>query len=161
MEIYLMQHGPCLPESVDPERPLSPMGRETVHKTARAMNTLSIRPEIILTSPKLRAFQTADILAQALGFPERAVGRTDALKAMTPARDTLAFLEQYRDRSVVLLVGHQPSIGAVAGALIGTRTSDTVEVSNAGLIRVDAPSPLPGGGKLVWSMPAAHLARMI
>jgi phosphohistidine phosphatase len=67
MRLYLVQHGDAVPEQDDPQRPLSAMGRRQVDAIARWLASAGVRPERTIHSGKLRAQQTAELLATALG----------------------------------------------------------------------------------------------
>jgi len=73
-----MQHGEAELEEVDPARPLTPLGREEVARVARVARKMGVRVELILHSGKLRALETAEILARELG-PEIEVRQADGL----------------------------------------------------------------------------------
>src|SRR5437879_828185 len=66
MDLYLMQHGEARPEQEDPSRSLTERGRSEVERVARAAARLGLRIPLIRHSGKLRAQQTAEILAQSL-----------------------------------------------------------------------------------------------
>src|SRR5918996_6119021 len=66
MRLYLVQHGDAVPEQLDPERPLSAAGRRDVESVARLLARNGIRAERLAHSGKLRAQQTAELLAAAL-----------------------------------------------------------------------------------------------
>ena len=59
MLVYFMQHGPCLSEELDPARPLSPVGRDLIERSARGVRGLGLRFDLMASSPKARALQTA------------------------------------------------------------------------------------------------------
>ncbi len=140
MELYLVQHGMALSEELDPEQSLSPMGREQIDKSGRAARLLGISPDVVVASFKKRSRQTAAILAQHLGYPEKKILVTDAVKAMTPAWGTLEFLNTLlveRDAQRVLIAGHMPSIGEIISLLITNDSRADVNIENGGLCRVD------------------------
>ena len=77
MRLYLVQHGDALPEQVDPERPLSAKGRRDVEAVARLLASTGTRAVRVAHSGKLRAQQTAEVLAAALApaaVPETMTG---------------------------------------------------------------------------------------
>ena len=70
MRLYLVQHGDALPEQVDPERPLSAEGRRDVEAVARLLASAGTRAVRVAHSGKLRAQQTAEVLAAAWHLPQ-------------------------------------------------------------------------------------------
>lgn len=163
MELYLMQHGLCLSKELDPEQPLSPVGYDQVEKSARAARLMGLRLDALVTSPKKRAQQTAAIVAEHLSYPKKSIIVTEAVKAMTPALKTLAFLEDLENRydvNRVCLVGHMPSIGEIVSALITTNSKAAIHVENAGLMRVDVLDYRRPAGTLLWYATPQQLGLM-
>lgn len=119
----------------DPERPLSALGEQEALETARHLKASGFTPDLIISSPFLRAGRTAAIAAGV--FPGAPV-RTDAALSDGRMQNILDLvLRPSAGASRLLLVGHQPLIGAVAAALLGAEAFD---VSPAGFIRLG-----PGG----------------
>jgi len=155
MELYLMQHGLSLSKELDPEQPLSPVGRDQVEKSARAARLMGLNLDLLVTSPKKRAQQTAALLAEAIGYPRSGIRVTDAVKAMTPPETTLAYLDELRQRfelARVCIVGHMPSIGEIVSALITSNCKAAVQVENAGIMRLEIMDFQRPAGTLVWYM---------
>ena len=59
MNLYIMQHGPCLPAEVNPDQPLSPVGRDQMSASARAMRVMGLWFDALVCSPRPAAAQTA------------------------------------------------------------------------------------------------------
>jgi len=155
MELYLMQHGLSLSKELDPEQPLSPVGRDQVYKAARAARLMGLNMDLMVTSPKKRAQQTAALLAEAVAYPAGGIRVTDAVKAMTPSAATLAYLEEMQQRfelQRVCLVGHMPSIGEIISNVITSGCKAAVQVENAGICRVDILDFKRPAGSLIWYM---------
>ena len=77
MRLYLVLHGDAVPERLDPERPLSAAGRQEVEAVARLLADTGVRTAHVVHSGKLRAHQTAELLATALApgrVPEAIAG---------------------------------------------------------------------------------------
>src|SRR5512136_2962902 len=103
MEIYLVQHGEAKPESEDPQRPLTERGHSEVEKVARYAAGLRLQVSLILDSGKLRARQTAEILAQHLAPPQG----IRELNRLAPADDPKVAEVLIRQAgSPIMLVGH-------------------------------------------------------
>ena len=71
MKLYLMQHGESKSEQEDPKKPLSDQGKENVSQSAELASRLSISPAAVLHSGKLRAQESAEIVAKRLTVPVR------------------------------------------------------------------------------------------
>ncbi len=160
MELYLTQHGTALPKELDPEQGLSPLGKEQVEKCGRAARLLVHHPDVLLASPKKRSRQTAEILAQILGYPVKRILVTEAVKAMTSAWDTLHLLRslhEERDARSVLIAGHMPGIGELISLLITSNARAAVHIENGGLARVDILDFTRPAGTLLWHLTPQQL----
>ena len=135
-----MRHGHALSAreagvASDPERPLSTLGEQEALEAARHLKASGFTPDLIISSPFLRADRTAAIAA---GVFSGAPVRTDAALSDGRLQNILDLvLKPSAGASRLLLVGHQPLIGAIAAVLLGTEAFD---VSPAGFIRLN-----PGG----------------
>lgn len=121
MKLIMIRHAAAVERDAgiaEQYRYLTPEGRRFFRKTARTMRNSGVMPGMILTSPLLRAVQTADILAEALKFNGLLVA-TDALEPGFDRGALQLLLEMYRDVAELVLVGHEPDFGSVAGALLG------------------------------------------
>ena len=148
MEIWILRHakaedaGPTTP---DEERELTPGGHETMRSVARAIARLEPKLDAILTSPLVRARQTAEPVARALSLEDKLI-ESDAL---VPEADPKAILREIGKRGLgrVMVVGHMPHLGRLLGYLLTGRQDTAIDIKKAALARVqfdgDAPKP-PG-----------------
>lgn len=153
MELYLMQHGLALSKELDPEQPLSPVGRDQVEKSALAAKLMGLDLDAMICSTKKRSQQTAAILAQAVNYPVKNILVSDAVKAMTPPARTLEYLQglqQKHDVQRACIVGHMPNIGELVSLLITNDSRAAIQVENAGLLRVDIMDFNRPAGTLLW-----------
>jgi phosphohistidine phosphatase len=115
MRLYLVQHGDAVPERLDPERPLSAAGRREVEAVARLLAGTGTRAVRVAHSGKLRAQQTAELLATALApgtDPEIMTGLNPNDPVEPMARGIVD------GTSDVMLVGHLPFMGKLAARLV-------------------------------------------
>ena len=94
--------------STDSERPLSPQGRQKALQTAQTLCAQKATPQIILTSPLLRAVQTAEILSQTLQVPVQTETLLDGFHTETDVCDFL--IKQFDRYEHILAVSHNPCI---------------------------------------------------
>ena len=117
------------------------------------MGLAALDPDIglIASSPFARAWQTARVLAHVLD-----VGVVEELEDLCPGGSRpriLEFLASRTSNRTALLVGHEPDLGELAGALLfGTPTSLSLKKAGACAIRFEG-EPCEGGGRLSWLMP--------
>src|SRR6266851_4273279 len=126
-ELCIMRHGIAADRSIsssDAKRTLTPEGRERMQEIAQGLARAGFTPERIVSSPYLRAAETAEIVAQNLD----AGLRVESCEALQPggAPDALfEFLGKEAARKSVLVVGHEPDLGNLAASLLGAgRNSD-------------------------------------
>jgi phosphohistidine phosphatase len=137
MKIYLMQHGEALPKEVKPKEPLSPVGTAAVEATARAARRIGIRVDRLITSDKRRALETANLMADAVGVSKATIEVSTLVKAMTPAGDTITYLETFSSLEAILVVGHLPSLAGIAGSLLSEGSPAVIQFERSGICRID------------------------
>jgi phosphohistidine phosphatase len=114
MQLYLVRHGEAAHGEPDELRPLTPEGREQARSLGARLRGEGVQPDVILTSPLLRARETGELLARELGVPTRPDER------LAPGATAAAVTEAAGDSGdTVVAVGHQPDCGQIAAALTG------------------------------------------
>ncbi len=115
MRLYLVQHGAALTSEVDPARPLSESGRQDVQAMADFLKGAGIRVERVWHSGKLRAEQTAHLLAKAV-LPR---GKIEHVGGIGPNDDVAGFAS---DADVweqdILVAGHLPLLSRLVARLV-------------------------------------------
>ena len=115
MKLYLAQHGEACAKDVDPERPLSDQGRADIERLAGFLGQSGIEVERVIDSGKLRAAQTADLLAAAVA-PLVELETSDRIN---PKDDPRAFdWEQAAGGRDTLVVGHLPFMARLVSLLV-------------------------------------------
>ncbi|HSK51904.1 MAG TPA: phosphohistidine phosphatase SixA [Clostridia bacterium] len=152
VQLYLLRHAdagdPAAWDGPDAARPLSPKGEQQSERLGRFLAGLAFRPDAILTSPKLRASQTAEIVARHLGI---AVATDVRLGSHVSLETVEAVLGDAGNPGRAVLVGHDPDFSDLVEALTG---SGNVPMKKGALARIDADRPLAGGnGQLRWLVP--------
>ena len=100
-----------------PERELTAVGRQQVQRTIEEIQNQGITFDIILTSPFLRAFQTAKMVAEALNMTDKLV-KQPFLSPGFEFEGLMELLEDYEEYKSILIVGHEPDLGLAAGELL-------------------------------------------
>ncbi|MGW8221390.1 MAG: phosphohistidine phosphatase SixA [Syntrophobacteria bacterium] len=161
MEIYLMQHGPNLSKDEDPEESLSPEGEVQISKAAQAIKKMGLEFDVIIASPKKRSQQTAALVARTIGFPVDSIVETEKVKAMTPAEETIRYLEEFQGKQSVLIAGHLPSLAEVASSLLTSGSKAAVQFERGGIGRIDVEALPTHEGRLRWYLTPAQLDLMV
>jgi phosphohistidine phosphatase len=138
----------------DAERPLTPQGARRFRRTARGLTRLVRRPDAILTSPLLRARQTAEIAADAWGRVKPMPLQALASGEWGGIGKALASMS---GDSTVALVGHEPSLSRLLARLLGSRDAERFAFRKGGAALVDLPAGLDEGASLVWFLPPRAL----
>ncbi len=135
MEIYLVRHGEAESELVDPTQPLRERGRADVTRMARHAARIKVTVAEIRHSTKLRAKQTAEILAARLD-PLRGLRETDDLE---PTHDPGRAQEAIEAAAEpLMLVGHLPHLARLASLLLaGDPNTDIVRFRPGAIARLD------------------------
>lgn len=136
-ELWLLRHGDAEPHGTRPDadRRLTDLGVREATAAGAALHALRIVPDVVFTSPRVRALQTARLACEALGG---APVEHAALGGGFTAAEAVALCS---GRDVVLIVGHQPDLGHIAHDLTGART----ELATGGVVGIR----LDGGGSLL------------
>jgi phosphohistidine phosphatase len=151
-ELYLIRHaiaaerGDAWPD--DSKRPLTEDGIARMRKAARGLARLDATIDVVLSSPLVRARQTADIVAAAQDTRPSVVN-IESLAPGAPYASLVADLEKHARKSRIALVGHEPGIGELAARLIGSRHA--IEFKKGAICRIDLEEIPPAGpGDLRW-----------
>lgn len=162
LELYLIRHGVAAERGEefpdDSTRPLTSDGISRLRKEAKALDALEIGFDQILSSPLMRAKQTADVFGELLKS-KPAVSATDAL---TPAGSPTAVIQElgkHMRKARIALVGHEPNMGELAAYLIGAKVP--LAFKKGAICRIDfAVFPPKGKGQLVWFVTPRMLRKL-
>ena len=157
MTLYLMRHAEA--GEADPSRwpddrvrPLSDTGHREHAVVAAVLRRMGVRFEHLLTSPLVRARQTADIVTAAYGGAP-APDETPALGDRATLPELLAVLTRLPAEAGVLAVGHEPFLSAAAGALVSRDRSARIEMRKSGVAAIAfAGHPAAGRGTLLFHL---------
>ncbi len=162
MILYLVRHGiamdrtepRCPPEA---ERPLTARGVQRTRAAALGLRAAGAKPDVILTSPLVRAAQTAEIFAEALGFSLEKIRVSDALKPAENPANILKEIARLRAKEVACF-GHAPHLDLTIAQLAGARGSFT-ELRKAGAACFEQTAP-HGRWQLLWMLTPKLLRKL-
>ena len=123
MQLYLVQHGDAVAKEIDPSRPLSDAGRRDVAAIADLLASMKVRPEKIFHSGKVRAVETAELLAAEIA-PGMAIEAMDGLGPKDPVEPVTRIAGDWT--SDVMLVGHLPFMARLVASLVAANPKLTV-----------------------------------
>ena len=131
MKIYLVQHGEAAAKEIDPDRPLTDQGMADVQRMSAALKVAGVQVERVIHSGKLRAQQTADILAS-----EVAPGLVPEISALINPNDNPGAFEMRSDNSELdtMVVGHLPFMARLVSLLVAGDDSLTLVTYQPGSV---------------------------
>jgi phosphohistidine phosphatase len=141
----------------DEDRPLTSAGVDSFRQTARVLARVTRKPRAILTSPHVRAQQTADMVAQAwsdmrpIVVPALAEGEWPGI---------CHALADYEDDDTVALVGHESWISTITARFLGSRNHRAFDYRKGGAALIEAEDLRACKGSLLWFIPPRVFHRM-
>jgi phosphohistidine phosphatase len=145
MNVYLLRHGLAADADIqnfakDSDRPLTPKGKRKVWKIAEGMAALDLAFDLILSSPYLRARQTAEIVAEVFKARKR-LEFSDTLTPGGSAKKLVELLKKLESPAAdVLLVGHEPYLSELIALLVAGQIGFSVVMKKGGLCKLSTVS---------------------
>jgi len=142
VNLYILRHGIATERGTpgfktDADRALTPKGRRQLGQIAAAMKNMDLRFDLILSSPFVRARQTAEIVAKLLRLKKR-LAFSDEL---TPGGNPKALIRQFNELQPApenaLLVGHEPYLSRLVALLVSGGAAPHLELKKGGLCKLE------------------------
>jgi phosphohistidine phosphatase len=154
MQLYIVRHGIAIDREdpkcpPDPERYLTEEGVEKTAQVAKGIAGLGVAGDLFLSSPYVRAVQTAEIFAAALDYAKQKIRRTDMLLPGAEPSHIFRELAREKQASSVFLFGHAPQLDDVIATALGSKKHVT-GLKKAGVALVELKRVSPSIGTLVW-----------
>jgi phosphohistidine phosphatase len=166
MILYFMRHGIAVDRDEkgkspdDRERALTPKGNKRMRRAAKGLLTLSLSLDRILTSPFVRARQTAQIVAEALHMEDR----LEEIQELCPDQSVqvlLSALAAYSGKENILLIGHEPLLSSTVSFLLSGSAGAEIRLKKGGLCCLEADSfPPKESAVLDWALTPKQLRQM-
>jgi phosphohistidine phosphatase len=157
---YFLRHGIAVEPDEwtgrDFDRPLTHDGIERMKFEARAIAALSLQLDVIMTSPLLRARQTAEIVANRLKLRDEIV-EDERLANGFDARRLSEILGEHDKAEAIMLVGHEPTMSATIGRIVGDAQVELKKGALAGVALSDASATR---GMLICLIPPKVLTQL-
>ncbi len=154
MRLLIVRHAIAVPhgtpEVPEAERPLTPGGQKKFRSAAAGLARICRRPDALLTSPLVRARQTAEIAARAWG---RVKPQDEGALAGGTFEQIAAALDRHAGKRLVAVFGHEPDVSGLVARLLGTTASERLTFKKGGAALLDVPGSMAQGGALVWYVP--------
>src|SRR5207245_10797631 len=126
MQLYIVRHGIAIDREdpkcpPDPERYLTEEGVEKTKQVAKGVAALGVTGDLFLTSPYVRAAQTAELFASALDYAKQKIRRTELLLTGSEPSHLFRELVKQKQASTVFLFGHAPQLDDVIADALGSQ----------------------------------------
>lgn len=154
-ELYIMRHGIAVDRGSpdfadDAKRPLTPDGKDKLRRIAKGLVRLGLEADWIVSSPLVRAVETAELVGGELG-PSIPVDICNDLAPGGSPEALLSFLAKHSNRRRVLVVGHEPDLSDLAARLMGAGRHANLTFKKGGCCLITFNEfPPKSAGQLVW-----------
>jgi phosphohistidine phosphatase len=138
MEIYILRHGIAEVARAgmsDADRALVGEGRKKLASVLRMAKAAGVAPSLIVTSPYLRAVQSAEVAAKQLGYTGEIL-KIDALRPGGSPREAWEEIRPHQGSPSVLISGHEPLLSNFAAFLLGVPAL-LIDLKKGSLLRID------------------------
>lgn len=154
MQLFIVRHGIAVDREdpncpADPDRFLTDEGAEKTRQVAKGVAEVGAVPDRMLTSPYLRAVQTAEIFAALLEFSKQKIQKSDFLLPGAEPLQLFRELAKDKELSVAFIFGHAPHLDDVIATAVGAKHHIT-SLKKAGVALVELTRLVPPSGELVW-----------
>ena len=166
MQLLVIRHAPAgdprefaRTGANDDLRPITPEGRESMRSAALGLARIVPRIDALITSPLVRARQTAEIVAEAFGQVE--IASSELLEPDARVADLPQLVEAIEEDGCIAIVGHRPHLHRLVGWSIAGRKRGIVRIPKGAAVLLDFGGDRDVGkerAKLVWAMPPRILA---
>ena len=157
MRIYVVRHGAAI-DREDPkcpkeaERYLTREGIDKTKEVGRGLARLGMKADLLMSSPYVRALQTAEIFADELGYGKQKIRQTNLLLPSADAALLFRELAKEKDSSEIFLFGHGPQVDDMIALALGARR-DCTALKKSAVAVIELKRVSPPNGQLLWMAP--------
>ena len=163
MDLYIIRHAIAQQldkknDFMDEKRSLTNEGRERMREVVKGLLKLGVELDLILTSPLVRALETADIVATAFGLSKKDVVPTDNLKPGASSDDLFAEIKKRAGVESLALVGHQPDLGFIVSRIVQGNENLSIMLKKGSICSINVIETVPTlHGNLIWLLTPKQL----
>ena len=162
MNLYILRHGIAADRSSeytdDNLRPLTRKGIDRMRREVKGMGAIGIAPDVIISSPLVRAVQTAEIVQQGLSAPSRMANSEALVPWAHPSQILRELAVSHATTSSVMVVGHEPHLSSLVSYILTGEVSWLISLKKGALCSIDLSSS--GRGQLLWALAPRQLRAM-
>jgi len=138
MNLYLIRHAIAVEEyEDDSQRPLTDKGRKKMRSVAKGLRALGVEFDLLLSSPYVRAAETAEILADVLKVKKEVQFSENLVPSGNPEA-LIAELNEKHDAGSIALVGHEPFLSSLIGMLVAENPNVDITLKKGGVCSLSA-----------------------
>lgn len=142
MKIYLIRHSNAVDPGTpgyedDSQRPLTDKGRDKMKDIAYALKAMEVRPDRIVSSPYVRARETAEIVAKVLKYKQE-LSFSDSLVPEGSADQIIGEINEKFNVDELVIVGHEPCLSGLVGTLIAGSPDLAIDLKKGGICCLSA-----------------------
>ena len=159
MNLYILRHGIAADRGSeypnDDLRPLTDKGINRMRREAKGMRALGVAPDVIVSSPLVRAIRTAEIVRQGLSEPPLMTISDTLVPGAHPAQVLQQIAASHSSESSMMVVGHEPHLSSLVSYILTGKVSWLIEMKKGALCNMDI--SLSGRGQLLWALAPRQL----
>jgi phosphohistidine phosphatase len=141
MFVYFLRHASANQHKIlpkhDDERPIDKLGKQQCHVVGQALVAFGVKVDAVISSPLIRAIQTAELAVTELGYQDRIV-ISDAMRPEANFDQFHDLLGHYSESKAIMVVGHNPSITEfLLHLMTGNEPSDCVDFKKGAVAKIE------------------------
>ena len=143
----------------DENRSLTEEGRDRMRDVVKGLKKLGVQLDLILTSPLVRAVQTAEIVAHSLGMNKKEIRQTTALSPGATVEQLFAEIKNGKGVESIAVVGHQPDLGHLISKIVQSDAGVlSIQLKKGGICCINISETVPTlRGDLIWFLTPKQL----
>ena len=163
MELYVIRHAIAQPlgqqnEFTDEKRALTTDGRDRMREAVKGLRRLEVEFDLILTSPLVRAVETAEIVAAGLEFSKKGIKQTASLAPGVSIEALFAEIKRHTSAESIALIGHQPDLGEMISTIVCGGDDLAIELKKGSVCLINVSETVPTlRGELAWLLTPRQL----
>jgi phosphohistidine phosphatase len=163
MDLYIIRHAIAQQlgqknDFTDEKRALTSDGRDKMRDTARGLRKLGVELDLIMTSPLVRAVETAEIVAAAVGVNKKEIEQTANLAPGASADDLFAEIKKHTAAESIAIIGHQPDLGELVSKIVQGNNGLAITLKKGSVCCINVTETVPTlHGSLAWLLTPKQL----
>ncbi len=163
MDLYVLRHGLAEDQSAtggDRNRALTPEGREKTRAAGKALRKMELAFDLVLASPYVRAWQTAEIITEECGC-QKVLRACQPLSSGGPLKGVFDELKSAAEQfTSIMIVGHEPDLSCLISVLLSGSPNVAITMKKGGLAKLYCAQVAPAQARLEWLLGPKHLCRL-